>query len=186
MLNESMQKPLKNVTILAGLAINTSPAPDFIFGNLKIRWNQSPTFISNSLLRGLDYSTGQIYERKQDEIEIQSFDGLALSYIFRFNSGQLILMCWVDDIEDLETTLIGIQYSYPYAILKENETSAKIRQCSNEITYHQFQIVDSNYGNAIFRDISYFRSMANESGERMKHKLMDEWEIERKSLGEKT
>lgn len=185
LLNESMKEPLKKVTILAGLAVNTSPVPDFMFGNLKLRWNQSPVFIKNSLLKGFDYFTGQIYRCEKDEIEIQRFEGLALSYIFRFNSGQLILMCWEDDIEDLESILIGVQYSYPYAILKDYQSSAKLKQCVNELTYHRFQIVDSNYGNAIFRDIAHMRSIANGDSKKIKFQMEAAWEAEEKALAKK-
>ena len=38
LLNEEKSSPLGNITILAGLAVNTSPAPDYMFGNMKLRW----------------------------------------------------------------------------------------------------------------------------------------------------
>lgn len=31
LLDETKNTPLRNVTLLAGLAVNTSPAPDFMF-----------------------------------------------------------------------------------------------------------------------------------------------------------
>ncbi|WP_243106608.1 MULTISPECIES: hypothetical protein [unclassified Blautia] len=34
LLNEEKSSPLGNITILAGLAVNTSPAPDYMFGNM--------------------------------------------------------------------------------------------------------------------------------------------------------
>ena len=42
LLNEEKSSPLGNITILAGLAVNTSPAPDYMFGNMKLRWGDSP------------------------------------------------------------------------------------------------------------------------------------------------
>ena len=67
LLDETKNTPLRNVTLLAGLAVNTSPAPDFMFGNRKLRWGDSPLFLSNSLLMNIDYATGKLYLR--DKVE---------------------------------------------------------------------------------------------------------------------
>ena len=45
LLHEENNVPLKNITLLAGLAVNTSPASDFMFGNRELRWGDSPLFI---------------------------------------------------------------------------------------------------------------------------------------------
>ena len=92
LLNETLATPLSNVSILAGLAVNTSPVPDYFFGNLKLQWAEKPVFLSNSMVEFINYSTGKIFPRK--EMEIESMEGLLLSYVFRFNSGQFILLCW--------------------------------------------------------------------------------------------
>ena len=34
LLNEERNTPMRNITLLAGLAVNTSPAPDYMFGNM--------------------------------------------------------------------------------------------------------------------------------------------------------
>ena len=39
-LSESQSTPLRNITILAGLAVNVSPMPDFTLGNMRQRWYQ--------------------------------------------------------------------------------------------------------------------------------------------------
>ena len=46
-MNEEKSSPLGNITILAGLAVNTSPAPDYMFGNMKLRWVDSPLLLEN-------------------------------------------------------------------------------------------------------------------------------------------
>ena len=101
-----------NITLMAGLAVNTSPAPDFVFGNNKLRWGKSPLLLSNSIVMNLDYETGKITVR--DHFEPESFRKLALSYLFRFNSLQVIMMCWEPTIsaEDLRsnTVVLGVQY----------------------------------------------------------------------------
>ncbi|MFR6462404.1 MAG: hypothetical protein ACLUP6_08000 [Anaerostipes hadrus] len=46
LLNEERNTPMRNITLLAGLAVNTSPAPDYMFGNMKLRWGDSPLLLS--------------------------------------------------------------------------------------------------------------------------------------------
>ena len=54
LLNEEKSSPLGNITILAGLAVNTSPAPDYMFGNMKLRWGDSPLLLANSIVTNID------------------------------------------------------------------------------------------------------------------------------------
>lgn len=91
LLNEEKSSPLGNITILAGLAVNTSPAPDYMFGNMKLRWGDSPLLLANSIVTNIDYNTGHITLR--EERKIQEFENYALSYVFRFNSLQLLILC---------------------------------------------------------------------------------------------
>ena len=91
LLNEEKSSPLGNTTILAGLAVNTSPAPDYMFGNMKLRWGDSPLLLANSIVTNIDYNTGHITLREKREI--QEFENYALSYVFRFNSLQLLILC---------------------------------------------------------------------------------------------
>ena len=95
LLNEEKSSPLGNITILAGLAVNTSPAPDYMFGNMKLRWGDSPLLLANSIVTNIDYNTGHISLR--EEMEKQEFENYALSYVFRFNSLQLFTFMVVDD-----------------------------------------------------------------------------------------
>lgn len=34
--------PKDNITVMCGLAVNVSPVPDSMFGNMKLRWCKSP------------------------------------------------------------------------------------------------------------------------------------------------
>ena len=98
LLNEEKSSPLGNITILAGLAVNTSPASDYMFGNMKLRWGDSPLLLANSIVTNIDYNTEHITLR--EEREIQEFENYALSYVFRFNSLQLLILCWDRDIKE--------------------------------------------------------------------------------------
>lgn len=61
LMNESDRAPKEYISVLAGLAVNVSPAPDFMFGNLKLRWCKNPVFYENSTIRHINYETGQVY-----------------------------------------------------------------------------------------------------------------------------
>jgi len=122
LLNETLATPLSNVSILAGLAVNTSPVPDYFFGNLKLQWAEKPVFLSNSMVEFINYSTGKIFPRK--EMEIESMEGLLLSYVFRFNSGQFILLCWDESNPKTKDSQTIARLQYPYTLLPENEGHA--------------------------------------------------------------
>lgn len=61
LMNESNRVPKEYISVLAGLAVNVSPAPDFMFGNLKLRWCKNPVFYENSTIRHINYETGQVF-----------------------------------------------------------------------------------------------------------------------------
>ena len=181
--NENETYSLTNVTILAGLAVNTSPAHDFMFGNQKIRWFKSPVFLSNSIIEYIDYATGQVVLR--DPLEIQSFEHLAISYYFRFNSGQFLIMCWDKNIpnEILNTNETIIKCQYPYSILS-NSNTALLSRCTSENTYHINNLIDVSWGQGLFDEISTMRNMAIPESKELFEKITNEWEIEERKLAE--
>lgn len=136
LLDASNNLPLENLTILCGLAVNVSPVPEEIFGNLRLRWCKDPIFFSNSTVRHIDYATGQVYLNENNEI--QNFDGLRFSYAFRFNSAQFLLLCWEKESDKIDMNNIILQHQYPYHILQAHEHSAKLPLCTDEVNYHQF------------------------------------------------
>ena len=91
LMNSNDAIPKANITILCGLAVNVSPVPDAMFGNLKLRWGKNPLFYSNSTIRNINYETGQI--TLNEDIEKENFPDLKISYVFRFNSVQFLLCC---------------------------------------------------------------------------------------------
>ena len=74
LMNESNRVPKEYISVLAGLAVNVSPAPDFMFGNLKLRWCKNPVFYENSTIRHINYETGQVF--LNDECKVQTFKDL--------------------------------------------------------------------------------------------------------------
>lgn len=184
LMNENENEPLKNVTVLAGLAVNTSPAPDFMFGNQKIQWCQSPIFYSNSIVDNIDYTTGQIHIRKQQEIEV--FESLKFSYLFRFNSVQLIIMCWCKEITDeiLDRNNVILKIQYPYTVLS-NCNTATLSRCTSETTYHLFNLIDVTWGQGMFDEITTMRNCAEPGTQLAFEKITKQWEIEERKLAEK-
>jgi len=61
LMNKFDNNSKENVTVLCGLAVNVSPMPDVMTGNLKLRWCKNPIFNSNSTIGNIDYETGQIF-----------------------------------------------------------------------------------------------------------------------------
>lgn len=181
--NENKIEALKNVTVLAGIAVNTSPVPDYVFGNMKLRWSDSPMFCSNSIVMNIDYNTGEITLR--DRIQAQEFKKNVLSYVFRFNSLQLILLCWDKDISDadLSENMVVLECQYPYTILDQTGNS-KISRCTSEITYHHENIIDVTWGQAIMDDISFMRGSFTEEYQEYMSLVESEWSKEEKHLAE--
>ncbi len=180
LLNENNDSPLNNVSVLAGLAVNTSPVPDYIFGNLKLRWSKSPVLLENSIVRHYDYETGQIFLR--EDMEARKFDGLLLSYIFRFNSGQFILLCWDEASDKTEKNLAVMNIMYPYEGLSNESQSVTLTRCTNESTYHLFPVVDVRWGNSMMDEISTIRRLASNSSEDLLKEINEQWTQEEARL----
>ena len=175
LLNEEKSSPLGNITILAGLAVNTSPAPDYMFGNIKLRWGDSPLLLANSIVTNIDYNTGHITLR--EEMEIQEFENYALSYVFRFNSLQLLILCWDRDIKEdvLNKNNIILKYQYPYSILDASGNTV-LSRCTSEATYHHEQLIDVTWGQGLMDEISYMRGTFSEQSEKYFEEVQKRWD----------
>lgn len=183
LLNESECNPRNNITIMAGLAVNTSPVPDFVFGNNKLRWGKNPLFLSNSIVTNLDYETGQISIR--EHLELESFKKLAFSYLFRFNSLQIIMMCWESTItaEELKSNTIVLGVQYPYEILNQNGKSL-LKRCTSEITYHFDGLIDVSWGQDLTDNISYMRGTFSEKSQNYLKEVERTWKKEEEILAQ--
>ena len=138
-MNESDSNPKENVSILCGLAINVSPLPDIITGNRKLCWCKDPFFCSNSTIKYIDYKTGQIFIN--ENVQEQEFPDLKLSYLFRFNSVQFLLMCWDKNSANISQNNTILKFQYPYYFMNADDYKAIIPVCTNEINYHKCNII---------------------------------------------
>ena len=184
LLTEENTIPLRNVTILAGLAINTSPVPDHMFGNIKIRWVKNPIFLSNSIIDWINYDNGEIFLR--DEYLPQEFKNLCFSYLFRFNSGQFIILCWDHNItnNNLRLNNVLLTCQYPYSILKTNGHS-NLSRCTSEITFHTEKLIDVIWGQCFFDDITLMRETFSFSGQQYLKSINSIWQKEEERLTKK-
>lgn len=181
LLNEERNTPMRNITLLAGLAVNTSPAPDYMFGNMKLRWGDSPLLLSNSIVANIDYNTGHISLR--DENEKQEFENYVLSYVFRFNSLQLLMLCWDRDIKEdvLKKNDVILKYQYPYSIL-DASGNTMLSRCTSEATYHHEQLVDVTWGQGLMDEISYMRGTFSKQSEKYFEEVQKRWDEEERKL----
>ena len=70
----------RNIILLGGLAVNTSPVPDYIFGNQKLMWLGNPILFANSIVMNLNYGTGEIVLR--EPFEIEKFENIEFLVMF--------------------------------------------------------------------------------------------------------
>lgn len=183
LLREQDSKSKKNVVILGGLAVNTSPAPDYLFGNQKLKWSRNPALLSNSIIMNLDYHTGEIILR--EDCEKEKIEELLLSYVFRFNSGQFILLCFDKNISDdrLEMIKTFLRIQYPYTVLTE-EGEIELSRCTSETTYHIIGLIDVSWGQELADASSELRGLANPEGREWFEKMTAEWEQYEKTLAQ--
>lgn len=183
LLEENNTETKENITIIAGLAVNTSPAPNFLFQNKKLRWSKNPVFLANSLVKHVDNETGKIEPR--ESIEKENFHKLALSYLFRFNSIQIIMLCWNNDIldEERESNKDFLAIQYPYQILDMTGHS-ELSRCTSEITYHLERIIDVNWGQGIIDEISFLRGTFSEMHQQNLKELEQKWKLEEQRMAQ--
>lgn len=93
-------------------------------------------FTPNSTIRNINYETGQVI--LNDDIERENFPDLKISYVFRFNSGQFLLLCWNKESHKIEQNRTVLECQYPYYLMKENDTQAVLPVCTDELNYHRF------------------------------------------------
>lgn len=180
LMNADDNTPKKNVSVLCGLAVNVSPVPDVMFGNMKLRWSKNPLFYSNSTIRHIDYETGQVY--LNENIEKEEFPDLKFSYLFRFNSGQFLLLCWDKTSENIEQNNIVLECQYPYHLMRFDEDRAKISLCTDEINYHRYQHIHVKW-DGLF-EVGLMRKYASGGSYKYKKSIEQEWEKEEKKLKE--
>ena len=167
-----------NITVMCGLAVNVSPVPDSMFGNMKLRWCKSPFLYSNSTIRHIDYNTGEVF--LNEDIKKEEFPDLRLSYAFRFNSVQLLLFCWDKESTSIEQNNIVLECQYPYHLLKKGEKQAILPVCTDELNYHRFDHIHVKW-DGLF-EVGLMRKYASGGKYEYKELCEKEWLEEEKKI----
>ena len=178
LMNEEDNIPKDNVTVMCGLAVNVSPVPDALFGNLKLRWCKDPILYANSTVEHIDYNTGQVTLNKN--IEKREFEDLVFSYLFKFNSVQFLLLCWNKDSDKIEQNNCLLKYQYPYHLMEKDETKAVLPVCTDEFNCHQFEHVHVRW-DGLF-EVGLMRKYASGGKFVYKEKYEEEWSKEEKKI----
>ena len=181
LMDESDVASRLNVSVLCGLAVNTSPMPDFMTGNLKLRWAKNPTLYSNSTIDYINYETGEITINKN--VGCEELQDLDFSYVFRFNSVQFLLFCWRKESASIEKNNIILQHQYPYALLSDTNPSVSLPICTNEINYHKFDHIHVNW-DGLF-EVETIRRLASGGRYTFKESADIEWEREEETIAKK-
>lgn len=183
LVKQENDEPKRNVLVLAGIAVNTSPVPDYVFGNQKLQWLRNPMLFGNSIVMNINYETGEM--KLREPFEIEKFEYLKFSYVFRFNSGQFLLLCFDKNIpeEKLKQIKIVLDVQYPYKVLNE-ESNMVLSRCTSETTYHQIGLIDVSWGQGMFDEISIMRGMASPNSKAYFEHMTKEWEEYEKQLAE--
>ena len=170
--------PKDNITVMCGLAVNVSPVPDSMFGNMKLRWCKSPFLYSNSTIRHIDYNTGEVF--LNEDIKKEEFPDLRLSYAFRFNSVQLLLFCWDKESTSIEQNNIVLECQYPFHLLKKGEKQAILPVCTDELNYHRFDHIHVKW-DGLF-EVGLMRKYASGGKYEYKELCEKEWLEEEKKI----
>ncbi|MBU5676820.1 hypothetical protein KQI88_10355 [Alkaliphilus sp. MSJ-5] len=143
LLNKEKKDIGKHVTVLGGLWVNTSPMPEYIFGNLKLRWVNGSIFLDNSMIKNVDYHTGRVFYREENKQVV--LKGLTMSYFFRFNSGLFVILFW-DSEETRYDNEKFLQLSYPYTLIDPTSNSVILERCTHAYNCHQPHLIDVSWG----------------------------------------
>lgn len=165
LLDETLKEPLRNVSILAGLAVDILQEPeiDAMFGNRRLFWGASPLMLSRSLISEMDPLTGKETLRVPIEKEdLEDFPCRALSYVFRFNSLQILMFCWTGVISDelLKENEHRLATQYPYRVLGSSG-KAILSRCTGPFTYNLCKVIDTIGGQCLADEARRTRQALN-------------------------
>ena len=178
LMNEEDNVPKDNVTVMCGVAVNVSPVPDAMFGNLKLRWCKDPILYANSTVRNVDYETGQIY--LNENVEKEKFPDLRVSYLFKFNSVQFLLLCWDKSSDKIEQNNIVLECQYPYCMLKAGNTTVTLAKCTDEFNYHHFEHIHVRW-DGLF-EVGVMRKYASGGNFKYKDEYEKKWDEEEQKI----
>ena len=179
LLDEENIIPKDNVQIFAGLAVNVTPIPRAWRGNQKIEWTSTPKFLKNSIIRFIDDKTGTVY--LSDKFETIDFPELEVAYVFRFNSLQIILLCWNKNKDNINIEGTLFERIYPYTLLSKDGKS-KISICTDENNYFNLPMVHVRWD--LSNQSGTMRRLASGGSYSYKELYEKEWKKEEEKIAQ--
>lgn len=143
LLNREKTSITMPISIYGGIAVNTSVVPSFVFGNKKLYWVANPTFLENSMIEYYDEESGRVFLRK--ELNKYEIDGLLFSYLFKFNSGQFIIMFWENEDSKKKNEIL-IPINYPYSLIEPEKNNVIMKRCTHAYNFHTPELIDVSWG----------------------------------------
>lgn len=137
-----------DISLFAGLAVNTSCMPDFFVENRQVNIITNPVILVKGFydLETDEYG-GSVY-KYNDKPEQMEINNLFNKYIIRLGSGLFVIFLWnthasKDYISDINKIM---DYVYPYTYLREDNECVNIERCTHAYNYHMPFYVDSYLG----------------------------------------
>ncbi len=150
-------------SVYAGLAINTSPLPNFFFENKQLEIVRGVRLLPQGMLRYAD-GMGHSVEIVKDigEFDVPSIHDV---YALRLGASQFLLILWKKEAEKREVKNYEklIERIFPYVRFSEDEKMVKLTRCTHAFNYHHIEIIDSNLGMSIADSTNGFVSSPEES-----------------------
>jgi hypothetical protein len=133
------------LSVFAGLAVDTSPMPEFYHDNLKLQIVTSPKVISGSILEPAD-ALGTTF-RINKELESLNIPELKESFLFRFGSAMFLVMLWHEPTNEKISAYEWImQKMYPYTLLNKESTTSEIKRVTHAFNIHSIVLIDTDIG----------------------------------------
>lgn len=137
-----------NVSLFAGLAVNTSCIPEFLMENRQVNIITNPLILTNGLFN-LEYGDDlRVVYKRNDSPEEMEINYLFNKYILRFGSGLFVIFLWnVDANEDYILDINNIiDTIYPYRYIRKEECCVNLERCTHAYNYHMPLYIDSYTG----------------------------------------
>lgn len=140
-----------NISLFAGLAVNTSCAPDFFMENRQVNIITNPSILTNGFFN-LEYDDdARVIYKRDDNPEKMEIHYLFNKYILRFGSGLFVIFLWNNDANEdyISDTNKIIDIIYPYRYIRADECCVQLERCTHAYNYHMPLYIDSYTGMGI-------------------------------------
>jgi len=127
-------------SVFAGLSVNTSPAPEYLFGNIKMNICHSPILSDTGFLIPMDAYHQQF--RINDNLRPLRFKEAEGTFNIRFGSALFMIFLWKEDVEQKQIDIIRGLFVHQFRHKELNSSNTvTIERCTEAMTCHISNIV---------------------------------------------